>query len=107
MAVGPIGSVIYANQMVHAQASKQAEYQNSVEMQSVLAAALQQEQDEIVEEVRPPEESYKIDPENEHERHKNQDEQEESEKESKPHKEATLEQEEESATTTGHLDIKA
>ena len=64
--VGPIGNVVYANQMVTVQAAKQMDYQNSVQMQSMIAEAMQNEKEEVVEDVRPAEETYKIDPENEH-----------------------------------------
>ena len=100
MAVGPIGSVIYANQMMPAQAAKQMEYQNSVQMQSELAAAMAGGKDEEVQEVRPAEETYKIDPENDHQKQRNDEEQKEGEqKESK--------KEDDEFTHRGHLDIKS
>ncbi len=103
MAVGPIGSLIYANQMMHIQASKEADYNSNAQMQQVLAAAMQNEKEEIVQEVRPAEESYKIDPENEHERQKSDEEQaqhrEEHAKESQEDEEVPLHQ--------GLLDVKA
>ena len=100
MAVGAIGSVIYANQMMPAQAAKQMEYQNSVQMQSELAAAMAGGKDEEVQEVRPAEETYKIDPENEHQKQRNDEEQKEGEqKESK--------KEDDEFTHRGLLDIKA
>ena len=46
MPVGPIGSVIYANQMIPVQASKQTEVQNALQMQSAVAAALQNEKED-------------------------------------------------------------
>lgn len=109
MAVGPIGNLIYANQMMHIQASKETDYQNSVQMQNVLASAMQKEKDEVVEEVRPAEESYKIDPENEHERQKNEEESGASEEETKRQKEAKSppEENEEEPPHHGLLDIKA
>ncbi|AFL69779.1 hypothetical protein [Sulfurospirillum barnesii] len=108
MAVGPIGSVVYANQMMPAQAAKQMDYQNSVQMQNALAAAMQAEKEDEVQEVRPPEESYKIDPENEHERHKHDQENASSSSKEKP-EEAETEEEPEAVpfVTSGHLDIKA
>jgi hypothetical protein len=109
MAVGPIGNLIYANQMMHIQASKETDYQNSVQMQNVLASAMQQEKDEVVEEVRPTEESYKIDPENEHERQKHDEENAETNEQEKPHEEAktSSEEEEEKPPYHGLLDVKA
>ena len=111
MPVGPIGSVIYANQMVTVQAGKQMDYQNSVQMQSMVAEAMQHEKEEVVEEVRPAEETYKIDPEHEHEREKNDEESGMTEEQMKqPEHEAHSdenEDEEVPAVHNGHLDIKA
>ncbi len=107
MAVGPIGSLIYANQMMHLQASKETDYQNSVQMQNVLATAMQREKDEVVQEVRPTEESYKIDPENEHERQKNDEEAAEEGKEKEEQKAQETPQEDKEERPHGLLDVKA
>jgi len=112
MAVGPVGNVIYSNQMMHVQASKQNDYQNSVQMQSTLATALQSEKDEEVQEVRPAEESYRIDPENEHERHRHDDEnsakeEQQPQSEEKDSDKDLPKEEEQQPLTPGHLDIKA
>jgi len=112
MAIGPVGNVIYSNQMMHLQASKQTDYQNSVQMQSVLATALQNEKDEEVQEVRPAEETYRIDPENEHERQQNDEENSASEEqppseEKKDEDKDTPTVEEEQPLPLGHLDVKA
>lgn len=107
--IGSIGSVVYANQMIPTQAAKQMDYQNSVQMQSMLAEALQNEKEEIVEEIRPAEESYKIDPENEHERQKHDEESGATEEQiAQEHKEHPASEEDEvPAVHDGHLDIKA
>ena len=68
MPVGPVGNVIYANQVMHLQASKQSDHQNSIEMQGVIAASMTKEKENEIEDVRPAEETYKIDPEKEHQR---------------------------------------
>ena len=107
MAVGPIGSLIYANQMMHLQASKETDYQNSVQMQNVLATAMQREKDEVVQEVRPTEESYKIDPENEHERQKNDEEAAEEGKEKEEQKTQETPQDDDEERPHGLLDVKA
>lgn len=107
--IGSIGNVVYANQMIPTQAAKQMDYQNSVQMQGMLAEAIQNEKEEIVEEVRPAEESYKIDPENEHERQKNDEES--GAMEEQMHRDKTPKDETpeavESIVHEGHLDIKA
>ncbi len=106
MAVGPSGSLIYANQMMHIQASKEADYNSSAQMQQTLAAAMQNEKEEVVQEVRPAEESYKIDPENEHERQKSDEEQEEQAQHREEHAKESKE-EEEVPLHQGLLDVKA
>lgn len=105
MPVGPIGNMIYANQLMHLQASKQSEYQNRVDMQNMAAAALANEKEEDIQEVRPTEETYKIDPEKEHERKKSEEEA--REKEQKETAEMDNEEEDETPIQSGHLDIKA
>ena len=109
MPVESIGSVIYANQMIPTQAAKQTDYQNSIQMQSVIAAAIQGEKDEEVEEIRPAEESYKIDPENEHERQKHDEESGATEEQMKQeeHTEHHTPEEEIPAVHDGHLGGKA
>ena len=106
MPVGPVGSVIYANQMIPVQASKQTELQNALEMQSLVAASLQNEKEDEVQDVRPAEETYKIDPEKEHERQKNEEEQGATEEEYK-RDEKERKEEEHKPLHVGLLDIKA
>lgn len=71
MAVTPIGNTIFINQNMNMVSSKQAEAQNRFDMQNLAAMALQDEASNEVTQVRPTEETYKIDPENEHEKKKN------------------------------------
>ena len=70
MAITPLGGVIYANQNMQIPASKQIDFQNKLDLQNVMAAEVLNEKEKEIEEVRPTEESYKIDPENEHEKEK-------------------------------------
>jgi hypothetical protein len=111
MPVGSIGNVIYANQMVTVQAGKQMDYQNSVQMQSAIASAMQNEKEEIIEDVRPTEETYKIDPEHEHEHQRREEENGASEEQMKQKEELAehheTKEEEVPAVHDGHLDIKA
>lgn len=74
MAIGPVGAVIYTNQNMTAAAAKQTAVQNRNEMQSVMASAIANEKEAVVKEVRPTEETYKIDPEKEHQKQKNEEE---------------------------------
>lgn len=108
MPVGSIGSVIYTNQMIPVQASKQTEVQNAIQMQSAIAAAMQNEKEDEVQDVRPAEEAYKIDPEKEHERQKREEESGATEEEYKrENKEPKEHAEEETPLHVGLLDIKA
>ena len=74
MAISPLGAVIYTNQNTTAAATKQTAFQNRAEMQNVMAGAIANEKDAVVKEVRPTEETYKIDPEKEHQKEKNEEE---------------------------------
>lgn len=108
MAIGPIGAHIYVNQNMQVQASKQTDFQNKLDLQNVQAAAMANEKDKEVQEVRPPEETYKIDPEHEHEKEKKEQEEnaqkEQAEKEKKEEK--PQENEQNGDESFSHLDIK-
>ena len=105
MAIGPIGAINYANQAMPAQTKIQANFQNRLDMQSSVAAAIQEDDKKEIEDIRPSEESYKIDPENEHEKEKQDEQSGEKEKEAE-----FLDKIEKSAknkkSTTHLLDIK-
>ncbi len=68
MAIGPIGSAIFTNQMTASAASVQNAHNNRVDVQNVAAQAAANEKDEKVLEVRPTEESERIDPDRESEK---------------------------------------
>ena len=106
MPVGPVGNVIYANQVMHLQASKQIDHQNSIQMQNALAAAALNEKESEVGEVKPAEETYKIDPEKEHDRQKNDEESGATEEQIKKESHEK-EEDEEKPLHVGLLDIKA
>jgi len=74
MPVGPVGAMIYTNQNMNAAAVKQTDFQNRLDMQNVAAMASSNEKNKEIEEVRPTEETYKIDPEKEHQKEKNEEE---------------------------------
>ncbi len=74
MGISPISGIIYTNQNMQVPAAKQIDFQNKLDLQNVMAAEVLNEKEKEIEEVRPAEESYKIDPQNEHEKEK-QDEQ--------------------------------
>lgn len=74
MAVTPLGNTNFINQNAPVVSQVHANQQARFDMQALLAAELATQQNEEIKEVRPMEESYKIDPEKEHERQKNEQE---------------------------------
>lgn len=72
MPVTPLGNTIYINQNMNVVANKQSEVQNRFDLQSLAAMALNEEKNEEVEQVRPTEETYKIDPQHQHEKSKSE-----------------------------------
>lgn len=68
MAISPISNAIYVNQNTPVAATVQSDFQSKLDMQMAMNAAASAEKKKEVEEIRPTEESYKIDPENEHEK---------------------------------------
>jgi len=107
MAVGPVGAVIYTNQNTQAASVKQSDVQNRVDMQNLIASASANEKDKEIREVRPTEETYKIDPEKEHEK-KKREEEDNMEERNTPQdtdNEDSKENEEENSLPTSHLDI--
>jgi hypothetical protein len=105
MAIGPIGAVAYANQATPAQTKLQSNFQNRLDMQNGVAAAIQDADKQEIEDVRPAEETYKIDPEHEHEKEKK--EQEQKGQEEKPEEKVIFKKDDdEDIATSHHLDIK-
>ena len=99
MAVGPIGSAIFTNQMTPAVSAVQNAHNNRVEFQNMVAQAAVNEKDEKVLEVRPAEENQEVDEDREHNRDEADRETERSEK----HED---EDEEVQAESIHKLDIK-
>ncbi len=106
MAIGPIGAINYANQAMPAQTKIQSNFQNRLDMQNSVAASIQEADKKEIEDIRPSEESYKIDPENEHEKKRREAEQKNAQ--IKPRKkEKDDKEEDEEIITKEHIDIKA
>ena len=74
MAVTPLGNTNFINQNAPVVSQVHANQQARFDMQALMASELATQQNEEIKEVRPMEESYKIDPEKEHERQKNEQE---------------------------------
>ncbi|WP_331774885.1 hypothetical protein [Sulfurospirillum sp. 1612] len=112
MAIGPIGAITYANQATPSLATKQTNFQNRLDMQNTIAAAALDDKEVEVTEIRPTEETYKIDPQNQHEKEKNQEQDKEEEQESSPKNPETkahhdTQEVTEDVPPSPHLDIKA
>lgn len=80
MPVSPIGNQLYVNQNVGVAAQTQAQHQGKIDFQNVLNLQEFQNKEKEVEEVRPTEESDKLDPDKEHERQEAEQHQKEREK---------------------------
>lgn len=74
MAVTPLGNSNFINQNAPVVSQVHANQQARFDMQALMASELATQQNEEIKEVRPMEESYKIDPEKEHERQKKEQE---------------------------------
>jgi len=68
MAIGPMGSAIFTNQMTPVASTAQTAHTNRVDFQNMAAQATVNEKDEKVLEVRPTEENQEVDPDREHTR---------------------------------------
>ena len=80
MAIGPIGSAIFTNQMTPVAASTQNTHTNRVDFQNMIAQSSVQEKDEKVLEVRPAEENQEVNEDKDHTRDEADRENERSEK---------------------------
>lgn len=106
MAVGPVGAVIYTNQNMNAAAVKQTDFQNRLDMQSAAAMTTSNDKSKEVREVRPTEETYKIDPEKEHQKQTREEESGAKEEETtKDTKHKHLKESDDDDTPTSLLDI--
>ncbi len=82
MAISPIGGTVYANQNMQVPATQQAEFQQRLDAQATAAMAASNEEKIEIEEIRPTEETLKLDPEKEQEKHNQDEEKDEEEKDS-------------------------
>ncbi|ADN08146.1 conserved hypothetical protein [Sulfurimonas autotrophica DSM 16294] len=105
MSVGAIGNVVLVNQMTPAVTPVQGNQYTRFDLQNVAAQTAVQEKEKEIEEVRPTEESHKIDPDREHQREE-ADEETQNLPKKKNHKIVEEESEEESDKPLHLLDIK-
>ncbi len=105
MAISSIGAIAYANQAMPAQTKMQSNFQNRLDAQAGAATAIQDADKQEIEDVRPAEETYKIDPEHEHEKKRSDEEQSES-GEKKQEENSGQDDDALEIITPHHLDIK-
>ncbi|WP_169783750.1 hypothetical protein [Campylobacter curvus] len=112
MSVTPIGNTTFINQNAPVVSQVQANNQARFDMQAALATQLAGEQEGEVKQIRPAEETYKIDPQNQHEKEKGEQEagafEQSSQQESQQNESYEQnEQQEDESLNEGHvLDIK-
>jgi Ran GTPase-activating protein (RanGAP) involved in mRNA processing and transport len=99
MAVGPIGSAIFTNQMTPVATATQNAYNNRIDFQNMVAQAAVNEKDEKVLEVRPAEENQEVDADKDHTR-------DEADRENKRNKKEEHEEEQTEHEPLHKLDIK-
>ncbi|OPA74979.1 hypothetical protein BFG04_05765 [Campylobacter pinnipediorum subsp. pinnipediorum] len=104
MSITPAGNINFINQNAPVVSASTANTQARLDMQNTMAAELANETKDEIAELRPAEETYKIDPENQHEKQKNQQEQENNQSNLKKNDE--IEQEISENENSYHLDIK-
>jgi hypothetical protein len=98
--IGPLANVIYTNQGTPAVASEKNALQNRFELQNLAAAEATNNKKKEIEELRPAEESHKVDEDREHTKQ-------EAESENPKDREKKEDDEEEEKTPPlHHLDIK-
>lgn len=111
MSVTPIGNTTFINQNAPVVSQVQANNQARFDMQAALATQLASEQEGEIKQIRPTEETYKIDPQNQHEKEKGEQEagafEQSSQQESQQNESYESEQQEDESLNEGHvLDIK-
>lgn len=104
MEVNASTNITHVNQNTLVASQKQADFQNRLDFQTNAIAESIKEKEKQVEEVRPTEETYRIDPEKEHERERK--EQEGEAMEQLAQKDEESDEEEDKPETSHKLDIR-
>lgn len=102
--VTPLGNIIHTNQNAPAAAHVQQQVQSRADFANMIAGELALEKEEEIREIRPTEESGKVNPEEEHERQKKEQEQ---EREKRKKREEEKEEEPPPPPSRGLLDLRA
>jgi len=107
MAVTPLGNTIFINQNANFVSHRAAEVQNRFDLQAAVAASITEDERGEIEQIRPTEETYKIDPQNEQEGQKHQQDSKKQNKENKSNNELDdVNSNDNSQQTIHHLDIE-
>jgi len=106
MAVSSLTNIVFINQNMHVAAGVQTSQFNRYDLQNLAAEELVNEKEKIVEEVRPIEETYKIDPNQEHEKEKAKEQEREHKSSSHKQNDDTKNKEDIKEESITHLDIR-
>jgi hypothetical protein len=108
MAISQIGGIIYTNQNTPVVSHAHQLEQGKALLQNYVAAEIEKEKDERIEETRPAEETGKIKPDEEHEKDKHDQEQANEEEQEEKHKKQERENEQRLTVShsSGLLDVK-
>lgn len=100
MAVTPLGNVIQINQNMHIAAHKVSNAMSRIDIQDLAAREIAKDEKKEIEEVRPTEESHKVNEDSEREKHQAQDERYRQKRKDED------EEDEEKKDELHHLDLK-
>lgn len=106
MSISPISNVNFINQNAPVVSQTHANNQARFDLQNSMALQMAAETKDEIAELRPAEETYKIDPEHQHEKHKNDQSEQKSAKDDKQANQTDDEQTNQEINQTYHLDIK-
>ncbi|HIC44007.1 MAG TPA: hypothetical protein EYO73_06865 [Sulfurimonas sp.] len=83
MSIGPVGSAIYTNQQMASVASEQTAQQNKFDLQNLAAAAIANDKDKEVQEIRPTEETAESNEDAQRKKHEEEENKKNKEKQDK------------------------
>ena len=108
MGVSGLGNVVMVNQNAPTASQANSTAQSRIDAHDMMVDTIQKEKDKLINEVRPTEESDKVNPDKEHQKRDRSQEEEEDEEERKRQKEASLAEHKENnkVQSSYYLDIK-
>lgn len=106
MSISPISNVNFINQNAPVVSQTHANNQARFDLQNSMALQMAAEIKDEIAELRPAEETYKIDPEHQHEKHKNDQNEQKNAKNDEQNEQINDELNEQNVDEVYHLDIK-